>query len=155
MSDNAAFDLKSFFPYQARLYYRAISQTIRKVYHEAYGFSPDEWRTLANLYNSEPMTSKEIVAQASISKVNVSRAIASLEKRNLIERHVDPTDRRRVLLRLNAKGKKIMRDLMPKVIEAEKSILSALNADEYKTLIQLMDKVVMATHYDPSEDSDS
>jgi DNA-binding MarR family transcriptional regulator len=141
MSDRMDFELRNFFPYLVRMYYKAVSHRVRDIYQSLYGLSVDEWRTMANLYDYEPMTAKEIVNRSSINKVNVSRAIASLQNRNLIERHEDPTDRRRVLVCLTAQGKRILNDLIPLVKEAEQDMLSALTPDEQDTLIRLMDKV--------------
>ena len=141
MTDISNFDLQSFFPYQARLFFWATSQAIRDVYAKDFGLSVNEWRTMANLHDYRPLSAKEIVERSSIGKVDVSRAITSLEKKELVERHVDPTDRRRILLRLTPKGKKMMHDLLPLIREREKEILSDLTEEEHQTLIKLMSKV--------------
>lgn len=144
MSEQKDFNLSTFFPYQVRMFYHSVSQTIKAVYNLKYGLSVDEWRTMANLYEYEPLSAKQIVKRSSIGKVNVSRAIASLQKKNYLERHIDPTDRRRVLLRLTLQGKNVMKELLPLLQETEQEILSGLTEKEHLTLLSLMEKVQVA-----------
>ena len=126
------FQLATYFPYRVRLYYRDVSQTIKDVYTMGFNLSVSEWRTMSVLNDYMPLSSKEIVARSSMDKVNVSRAISSLQKRKYLERHIDPADRRR---------KKVMRDLIPLVKEVEQNLLKGLSPEEQETLLALMQKV--------------
>lgn len=141
MSDTPDFDLQTFFPYHVRVFYRAVSETVKEIYSSRYGLTVDEWRTMANLQNLEPLSAKEIVKRSSIGKVNVSRAIASLQDRGLLERHVDPTDRRRALLRLTPKGRKVMRELLPLLLDAERRLLDGLSDDERRVMVDMMARI--------------
>jgi DNA-binding MarR family transcriptional regulator len=89
-----------------------------------------------------------------MDKVSVSRAVATLEKRGLMERHVDPADRRRVLLRLTRAGRALVDDIVPLVTEVERDMLSVLTPEERTTLESLMEKVAAKarTIGPPSED---
>ncbi|MGB0748306.1 MAG: MarR family winged helix-turn-helix transcriptional regulator [Magnetospiraceae bacterium] len=135
------FSLKEFFPYLVRIYYRAVSDAVREVYSKSHQLSVNEWRSMVVLNNFEPLSAKEIVTRSSLDKVNVSRAIARLQERQFLERHVDPSDRRRVLLRLTAKGKKAMAYLVPRVREVEQRLLEGLTESERETLLDLMARV--------------
>ena len=135
------FQLNLYFPYLVRMFYRKVSQSVNDVYKTLYGLSVSEWRTMAVLNDFEPLSAKEINLRSSMDKVNVSRSIASLQKNGLLERHIDPADRRRVLLRLTKKGKQIMADLVPRVLEVETRLLEGLNMQEQKTLKSLMQRV--------------
>lgn len=135
------FQLATYFPYRVRLYYRDVSQTVKDVYTMGFNLSVSEWRTMSVLNDYMPLSSKEIVARSSMDKVNVSRAISSLQKRKYLERHIDPADRRRVRLHLTRQGKKVMRDLIPLVKEVEQNLLKGLSPEEQETLLALMQKV--------------
>jgi DNA-binding MarR family transcriptional regulator len=135
------FTLATFFPYLVRMFYRDVSLSVREVYGPAYGLTAAEWRAMAVLNDFEPLSAKEIVARSSMDKVNVSRAVAGLQKARLLDRHVDPTDRRRVLLRLTPQGRKVLRDLVPSVLEVERRLLEGLDESERATLITLMARV--------------
>lgn len=135
------FRLERFFPYLVRRYYRATSGTVSRIYKSRFGLSVHEWRTMAVLNDYEPLSAKEIVARSSMDKVNVSRAIASLKRDGRLERHVDPTDRRRALLRLTGQGKRVMRELVPLVLAAEQRLLHGLSEAEVAQLESLMRRV--------------
>jgi DNA-binding MarR family transcriptional regulator len=135
------FQLTDYFPYKVRIFYRDVSAAVREVYTQSFGLSVSEWRTMSVLFSFEPLSAKQIVARSSMDKVKVSRAITGLQKRKYLERHIDPSDRRRVLLRLTRSGREVMRQLIPQVLEVEKQLLEGLSEDECDTLLKLMQKV--------------
>lgn len=135
------FALATYFPYMVRLFYRDVSQSVENVYSSVFGLSVSEWRTMSVLHDFEPLSAKEIVSRSSMDKVVVSRSISSLQEGCLLERHIDPADRRRVLLRLTRKGKDVMADLVPRVLEVERQLLAGLSEDEFELLKKLMLKV--------------
>ncbi|MBL4613492.1 MAG: winged helix-turn-helix transcriptional regulator [Magnetovibrio sp.] len=140
------FQLATYFPYMVRIFYRDVSQTVKDVYTTIFGLSVSEWRTMSVLNDFEPLSAKEIVSRSSMDKVNVSRSISSLQRRKYLERHIDPADRRRVLLRLTRQGKQVMIELIPLVQEIERDLLKGLSAVERETLVKLMRKVSLNAH---------
>ena len=140
-SDSKGFQLQSFFPYQVRIFYLAISQSVSDIYFSRYGLSVSEWRTMAVLGNHQPLTASDVVERSSIDKVQVSRAIQGLLKRELLERNPDADDRRRVNLQLTPKGQRIFEDLIPRVRAREQQLLNCLDQQEQETLVKLMKKV--------------
>ncbi len=103
--------------------------------------SVSEWRTMTVLYHFEPLSAKGIVEFSSIDKVNVSRSLSSLKKRNLLKRFIDPTDRRRALVSLTKKGKQVMGELVPLVLEIEQQLLSGLTESELTAIKVLMKRI--------------
>ena len=87
------------------------------------------------------MSAKEIVAQSSMDKVRISRAVKKLCASQLLRRDIDGEDRRRSVLRLTPKGAEIFRSLVPQVRAMEKKLLDGLSPEEYDTLKYLMAKV--------------
>lgn len=59
----------------------------------------------------------------------------------MLQRWVDPRDRRRVTLRLTDQGLRVFADLMPRVRALEQQLLGCLSEDERQTLKTLMNKV--------------
>lgn len=135
------FDLHSFFPYLVRIYYRAVSEAISSVYTENFGLSVSEWRTMAVLGPHKSLSATQIVAQSSMDKVVVSRAIKGLQAQGLLKRDIDGDDRRRAVLRLTGEGQDLFRQLVPMVKEAEENCLQHLTTQERNTLIGLMQRV--------------
>lgn len=135
------FDLKTFFPYLVRVYYRAVSSAVSNVYTSRHGLTVSQWRTMAVLGPNRALSASEIVEQSSMDKVNVSRAVTGLRKAGLLKRDIDGDDRRRAALRLTEAGLDIYEDLTPRMYEIEASLLEGLTEDERATLIELMGKV--------------
>ncbi len=154
MSISGPFDLNTFFPYQVRLFSTHVSHAIKDIYTTHYGLTSNEWRVMANLYDYRPLSAKEIVERSHTGKVNVSRAVAALQDKNLLDCHIDPTDRRRTLLCLTSKGKKIMKEIIPMMRTREQEIMSALSPQEIKTLRTLMAKIQGGSYIPPTLEDD-
>ncbi len=135
-----SFDLRSFFPYQVRVFYQVVSDSVMRIYGPLYGLSVSEWRTMAVL-GTCVLSASEIVERSSMDRVAVSRAIKGLRDAGLLKRDIDGDDRRRAVLRLTAKGAAVFNDLIPRVKELERSLLEGLTAEEQRTLLSLMQRV--------------
>lgn len=138
---DSIFALEAFFPYQVRLFYLQVSQAVSDIYSSRYGLTVSEWRTMAVLGNHQPLSASDVVQRSSIDKVQVSRAIQGLLKRELLERQVDSVDRRKVNLQLTAAGQQVFADLVPRILDLEQQLLAGLSEDERRTLKALMAKV--------------
>lgn len=142
LTDSAAnFSLDTFFPYHVRVYYRAVSQSVTKVYESMFGLTVSEWRTMAVLGSHQSLSPSDIVERSSIDKVNVSRAIKGLQERGYLDRRVDPVDGRRAQLTLSDEGRSAFETLVPKVRELEKQLLSGLSEDDQDRLMAMMAQV--------------
>lgn len=135
------FTLHNFFPYLVRVYYRAVSGSVSKIYGAKFDLSVSEWRTMAVLGPYGVLSATEIVERSSINKVNVSRAIKSLQKRGYLKRDIDGEDKRKAVLRLTAEGRRTYTLLIPMIIAHEDQLLDGMSAEEVTTLIRLMAKV--------------
>jgi DNA-binding MarR family transcriptional regulator len=138
---NSIFTLEQFFPYQVRIFYLQVSQSVSDIYSSRYGLNVSEWRTMAVLGNHQLLSASDVVQRSSIDKVQVSRAIQGLLKRDLLQRRVDPMDRRRVHLHLTDEGQRVFADLVSRVQDLERQLLSCLSEHERITLLSLMVRV--------------
>ena len=136
-----SFDLRDFFPYLVRVYYRAVSDAVTNVYATRFGLSVSEWRTMAVLGPANALSASEIVEQSSMDKVTVSRAIKGLQAHKFLKRDVDNTDKRRAVLKLTQAGIDAFGELVPLVKQVEKDCLQGLTPEEQETLISLMHRV--------------
>lgn len=141
IGEDGSFDLKNFFPYLVRVYYQSVSMSVSKVYTECYDLSVSEWRVMAVLGPYQSMSANEITNRSSMNKVNVSRAVSRLRKRNYLKQDIDGDDRRRSVLHLTEEGKQVFYGLVPMVKQVEAQLLSGLTEDEIKTLLDLMAKI--------------
>ena len=136
-----SFDLHSFFPYLVRIYYRAVSAAVSQIYGSMYDLSVSEWRVMAVLGPGNIMSASDIVERSSMTRVNVSRAIKSMQKSGLLKRDINGDDKRMAALRLTARGDEVFDALIPLVSQLEKDLLSGLSKEEIHSLISMMEKV--------------
>lgn len=135
------FELNSFFPYQVRLYYKAVNELLQKTYTAEYDLTVTEWRVIALLNKYEPSTASVIIDKSSMDKVQISRAITNLESRNILKRNKDSIDKRRSLIKLTRKGNNIVSKLIPLMKEVEKELLIDISEDELINLKRLMSNI--------------
>lgn len=101
--------------------------------------------TVLALVSANPGSSQaDLAARAGITSPSLVGIIDDLEKRGLISRERSPTDRRRNMLVLTAKGEKQMADLFATVTQIEKPIRDALGPKDHALLAELLDRAVEA-----------
>jgi DNA-binding MarR family transcriptional regulator len=68
------------------------------------GLLSGAYKVFSTIAQSGPLTASALVEQLMLDKSQLSRTIADLEKRGLVERSPDPNDRRAHLLSATAEG---------------------------------------------------
>jgi len=134
--------LASFFPYRLAVLAETVSRSVARVYAERFDLSRDEWRVLAALGESGAMKTQAALLFTTLDKVQVSRAVARLETRQLVEREADAADRRNRILRLTAAGRALYRRIVPVVRAREEYLLAALGDAERKSLERAFDRLL-------------
>ena len=72
-----------------------------------------QWRVLRVLAEAGMLDASELAEKAFILAPSLTRMLRSLEERNLISRHKDKDDGRRVLLQLAPAGQAVIDEVMP------------------------------------------
>lgn len=134
-------DLEQFVPFRLWLLSGRMTKAVGRIYAERFGVSAAEWRALAVLGRSGPMTFNELQERAAMDKVRVSRTITQLMQKDYITREADPFDRRRITLALSASGVAIYQAIVPHVLSVERDILASLTPEERALLTQLISKL--------------
>lgn len=137
----AALDLEHFLPYRLSVLSNRISQAIATRYAQRFGIGVTEWRVVAVLGRYPDLSAGEVAARTAMDKVAVSRAVARLLGRGLVERDTHGDDRRRSVLALSRDGKRIYDDIAPLALDLERRLLSRLDGDERAALDALLDKL--------------
>ena len=73
--------------------------TLHDLYAGPFELTVTQWRVMAALGRFAPLTASDVGQRIVMDKVAVSRAVAGLLKRGLVERATDRADRRRASLR--------------------------------------------------------
>ena len=134
-------ELDGFIPYRLSVMQQEVSRAIAAVYAEKHGLMRHDWRVMAALGDAQPLSANEVCARTNMDKVQVSRAIARLKGKGLVDQHQDSTDRRRSSLRLTGRGEGIYRDIVPAARAREAELLSILDEAELEQLDKLIAKL--------------
>ena len=124
------FSLREFLPYQLAVLADYTSARFAEVYSEKFGLSIPEWRILATVGERDMLRAKDIEAERHLHKTVVSRAIAKLRARGLVELRNNEEDRRESFLLLTGKGRKLYGEIIPLARTYSDEILASLSASE-------------------------
>ena len=141
MPRQSGLDLEHFLPYRLSVLSNRISQAIAARYARRFGIGVTEWRVIAVLGRYPGLSAGAVAARTAMDKVAVSRAVARLLERGLVERDTHGDDRRRSVLALSRNGQRIYDDIAPLALDLERRLLSRLDRDERAALDALLDKL--------------
>jgi DNA-binding MarR family transcriptional regulator len=140
----AELELQNYFPYRLARLAEQVSLAVAEVYADRFALTRQEWRILAVLGGQGELSTKEIGRLTTLDKMNVSRAMQSLEARGIVSRSRDPKDGRERLATLTASGRALYRRIVPFALASETSLLSVLTAPEVASLDRIMGKLSKA-----------
>jgi MarR family 2-MHQ and catechol resistance regulon transcriptional repressor len=103
--------------------------------------SVSDFAVLAALRARGPLRPDAIGKKVLLTSGSVTAALDRLEQEALIERRVDPVDRRASLVYLTDRGADLIRRAHDKHTSSMEEVFSVLNADERQDLRRLMKKV--------------
>jgi len=111
------------------------------VHVRARGLSSLEWRVLATLQDSEPLTIGQLAHEVLSKQPTVTKLVQRMVDQGWVALQADPADQRRTLVTATAAGKRLVRPLVEQAKAHEAKLLSALGATEKKALRQLLEKL--------------
>jgi DNA-binding MarR family transcriptional regulator len=134
--------LERFLPYRLAILSQLVSASIHDRYFEPSGLTIPQWRIMAVLGRFAPLSAGEVGERTLMDKVTVSRAVAALLGRALVERTTDGRDRRRSALRLSAAGRRLHARIAALALGYEARLLDGLTPAERRNLDALLDKLL-------------
>ncbi|MBZ0217203.1 MAG: MarR family winged helix-turn-helix transcriptional regulator [Fimbriimonadaceae bacterium] len=133
--------LETFMPYRLNVLAEVVSQSLARLYSKRYGISIPEWRILAALGQYHTMTAKQVGEHSRMHKTKVSRAVAALDAKGLINRRTDTGDKRAVFLSLSATGQGIYDALKPVALQfsqALEAVLEPGDKDAFDRILRVL-----------------
>lgn len=94
-----------------------------------YGITRREWHLLAMLARDGSLPPSEMALRASLDRARISKAVASLIDKSLIQRTAVHDGRCRAVLALTPKGIQLANELFPQIDEINEHVLSALSPE--------------------------
>jgi DNA-binding MarR family transcriptional regulator len=107
----------------------------------AAGLSSIEWRVLATLHDSEPLTVSQLAHEVLSKQPTVTKLVQRMNEQGWVKLQADPADQRRTLVAATAAGRRLVRPLVDKARAHESALLSNFAASEKAALKKLLVKI--------------
>ena len=107
----------------------------------AAGLSSIEWRVLATLHDSEPLTISQLAREVLSKQPTVTKLVQRMAEQGWVTLQADASDQRRTLVAATAAGKRLVKPLVHQARRHEARILSTLGAAEKAALRTLLGKL--------------
>ena len=91
---------------------------------------------------NDPVLPSELSEAMSVSTARVTRLLNALEERGLIQRSMDLTDRRKIIVKLTESGKRYLEAVYLRNHKRASAVIDALGAEETETFIRIAEKIV-------------
>lgn len=138
--------LDRFRPYRLFVTANRVSRAIERLYRRRFGISVPEWRVIAVLGDSAPVSSGAIAERTAMGKAKVGRAVHRLVLKRLVVRSTHREDARQHLLTLSAKGHDVYARISRLALAPESELKSDLSATELATLERALAKLEARAH---------
>ena len=139
-----------------RLNYLALhfNTPIYSFIQQQLGLLRPEFVVLWSLFLAGDGTLTDVVRSSGFPKNTLSRACSKLFQMGLIERDVDSSDQRRVMLALTPVGRELTEKAKSTMIEHERKMLECLSPAERLNLSEILTKLISASAQWPMEIED-
>jgi DNA-binding MarR family transcriptional regulator len=135
------FDITSLLGYRLSRLSAAIGHAADRDAIELAGVSLPEYRVLAVLASIEPQGVVGLQEAMRIDKAWISRTLAKLIDKGLVQSVLDENDARRSMVSLTAKGKRACKVLIERATQRQADILRGINEQDRKRLVELLSQV--------------
>jgi len=112
-----------------------------------HGLTGGEFDVLAALRRSGGryrLTPTELSNALMVTSGGMTKRLATLERRGLIRRDPDPSDRRSTAVTLTAEGKRLVETILPEHVANERRVLAELSAKERAELARLLEALALS-----------
>jgi DNA-binding MarR family transcriptional regulator len=133
--------LEDFLPYLVNRVGTAMVARFSRGALAAHHLTIDMWRALAALSNNGGQRQIDLAGLTSIEPSTTSRVVTRLVRNGLVIRSRSKISNREVLVQLTAKGRALVRKLIPVAIALERSAAAGLPANELALVKQALRKV--------------
>ncbi len=107
-----------------------------------HGLSPQQWRVIRALQEENGLDISELSARCQLLMPSLSRIIANLDSRKLVERQSVESDQRRSAIFLTGSGRILFDLVAPKSIERYNHITEKFGYGKLELLYDLLDELV-------------
>ena len=136
--DGPVLDLGGYVPGLLTFLANKLSRGASALYRRHFGVGIIEWRIVSMLAIEPWIPASRVCQVIGLDKGPVSRSLALLEKRGLVEMRADGQDARRRLAALTQAGHALHDRIIAVALERERRLLSCLSPDQRAELVALL-----------------
>jgi len=136
------FRLEEFIPFVLNLTAHSTSTALSGRQKMSADISVAEWRVLVHLQQRTNLSVRDLSKAIALDRVAVTRAGASLIKKNLVQKTQNSQDNRLVEFCLTDSGKSAVENLIQIAINTEKEMLSGINKEEKIMFLKTLEKII-------------
>ncbi len=103
--------------------------------------TPTRFAAMAKLLECGPLSQNELGRLSAMDIATIKGVVDRLRVRKMVDSKKDPTDARRQLIKLTAKGERVIRAAIPDALEVTKQTVDPLTKAESKQLLKLLSKL--------------
>ncbi|MBO1768181.1 MarR family transcriptional regulator [Allobranchiibius sp. GilTou38] len=116
------------------------------------GLTALQYTALTVLERHPDLTAAHLARLSFVTAQSTADMVGTLLDRDLIERHRDPRDRRRLVIALTPEGGRVLDRMRPQVTALEERMLARASTAQSAALRQTLELCRRALHEDPSAD---
>ncbi|MBR0896724.1 winged helix-turn-helix transcriptional regulator [Bradyrhizobium tropiciagri] len=135
------FSLKTWLNARVTILSNQLTNSLEEFYSKKFDLNHTGWRILSQLGEFAPMSAKELGERIATDQIQISRACSRLYDQGLILRDEDPEDRRKLRLKLSAKGQRVYHEIVPVGQQIEHDVFSVLSPEELRLFEGSLDKI--------------
>ncbi len=136
-----ALSLEHFIPYRLSVLANTVSSALAGAYARRFGLTIPQWRVIAVLARVPGLSAADVALRTAMDKVAVSRAVNGLARAGRVSRALSPSDKRRSILSLTARGREVYRRIVPLALAYERRLLAELSPAEQSQLEALLQRL--------------
>jgi DNA-binding MarR family transcriptional regulator len=110
----------------------------------AAGLSSIEWRVLATLHDSAPLSVSQLALEVLSKQPTVTKLVQRMSEQGWVTLLADPGDQRRTLVAIATAGKRLVKPLIEQAKQHEARMLQPLQSAEKAALRKLLEKLTAA-----------
>ncbi len=137
-----------------RIHYRNLPQLLLKTRDRLmsnfrptlnhFGLTEQQWRVLRVLDEHEQLEPREICEMCQILSPSMAGVLARMEDMGLIRRNRMPDDQRRVMVRLAARGDKLVAEIAPLIDARYNELEKAMGKQLFDDMFELLERFIAA-----------
>ena len=129
-----------------RLQQIAVGVFLSEAGAAGFDLTPVQYAALATVAAHPGMDQATLAGLIAYDRTTIGGVVDRLAQKGYVARHVSGRDRRARELSITEAGRDVLRDVAPAVANAQRVMLSGLNADESRALVALLQKATAAAN---------